>query len=203
MRAHTHTASNDYLRLGSLSNRELEKIMLRGDTPDADALAGWEFRGMNTPAWASIAGIKKFIKGFYRTTDETFFGYNIPTVQNALSEPWLPRPAGRIARLTQLLRPSAAGRATEEPKRFGFYSVTEVDPTSRDNAYLHALLLDYGRGGNAVYDPTVGLRDYVVRVERGSDELLLGKAYYAAGPARVNLTSYFVLERNKPTDFRR
>jgi hypothetical protein len=185
--------------LGTLSNRELEKIMLRGDTPDPEALAGWEFRGMNTPAWASLLGIKKFVKGFYcgfsRTPEGTFFGYNVPAVQNALSEPWLPKPAGRLARLL--------GRDTDEPRRFGFFGVAPVDPTSRDNAYLHAVLLDYGTGGNAIYDPTAGLRDYVVRVQRDSDELLLGKAYYAAGPARVNLTSYFVLERNKPTDFRR
>jgi hypothetical protein len=195
MRAHAHVASNDYLRIGSLSSRELEKIMLRGDTPDPAALAGWEFRGMNTPAWASVLGIKKFIKGFYSTPDETTFGYNMPTVQNALSEPWLAKPAGRVERLL--------GRAGDEPKRFGFFWVGPVDASSRDNHYLHSLLLDYGRGGNAFYDPTQGLRDYIVRVERGSDELLLGKAYYAAGPARVNLTSYFVLERNKPTDFRR
>ena len=71
-----------------------------------------------------------------------------------------------------------------------------VDPTARDNAYLHALLLDYGRGGDALYDPTRGLRDYLVQVDPADDTIYLGKAYYAVGPARV-FTNFFVLERHR------
>jgi hypothetical protein len=41
------------------------------------------------------------------------------------------------------------------------------------------------------------LRDYMVRVEPGSDELLLGKAYFAAGGTRLTHT-YFRIERYRP-----
>ena len=154
------------MSLATLSARELEKAMLRGATPDPEALAGWEFRGTNTPAWARLAGIQRFIKGFYKQGCD-LFGYNVP-VRGA----WQPKGA-----------------------RFGFYRVDRVDAAARDNAYLHALLLDYGRGGNKPLDPTRGLRDYLVRVE---DDVFLGKAYYAVGPLRVP-ASYFVLERLRPT----
>jgi hypothetical protein len=173
--------SREYLRLAGLPSGALEAIFLRGDTPDPDGLAGWEHRGTNTPAFARLLGIRKFVKGFYKNAAGEVYGYNRPVAQNRLSDDdaWL-----------------------VEPRRFGFYRVVPVDPEARDNAYLHALLLDYGRGGGSVFDPTTRLRDYLVRVERGSDELLLGKAYVALGPARVPV-SMFLLERLGPTDFRR
>jgi hypothetical protein len=183
MRQLREGASKEMLRVAGLGRRGLEEIMVRGDTPDPAKLAGWEFRGTNTPAWAKLAGIKKFMKGFFFDDSKQLWGYNMPIRQTALSQPWI------------LQKP-------EQPKRFGFYQVNEVDAESRDNAYLHALLLDYGKGGNKAYDPTGTLRDYLVRVERGSDDLLLGKAYVAVGPARVPV-SYFVLERQSATEFRR
>jgi hypothetical protein len=184
MRKHDFTASTRYRDVGALPPRELDLLMLRGETPSLEALCGWEFRGMNTPDWANLLGIKKFIKGFYRDAAGRIFGYNEPAWQNALAGPWIARPSDA------------------HPKRCGFYRVDTVDPTSRDNAYLHALLLDYGDGGNATLDPTSTLRDYVVRIERGSDDLLLGKAFIAAGPLRVPV-SHFILERHRPSDFRR
>ena len=86
-----------------------------------------------------------------------------------------------------------SARSGAAGKRYGFYRVARVDPAARDNHYLHALLLDYGRGGNPRLDPTRGLRDYLVRVDPGDDDLFLGKAYYAGGPLRVPI-SFFVLE---------
>jgi hypothetical protein len=164
--------------LARLSAGELEIVMLRGTSPDLARLVGWEFRGTNVPAWARLAGIKKFVKGFFREGDEVY-GYNCPVGQNRLDQPWV-------------LKPDDAA-----PKRFGFYRVAPVDPTARDNVYLHAALLDYGRGRNAAWDPTSGLRDYLVQVDSDDDSLFLGKAYYALGPARV-ATNFFVLERHRP-----
>jgi hypothetical protein len=57
-----------------------------------------------------------------------------------------------------------------------------------------AALLDYGRGGNRAYDVARVLRDYIVRVEPRSGELLLGKAYFVIGGARLAHT-YFLIER--------
>lgn len=183
--AHVHAApvsdsrgcSDLVYELERMSNAELETVFIRGSLPDLDTLAGWEFRGTNTPGWAKLAGIKKFIKGFYRR-DSEIFGYNCPVRQDGIHAPWIAKPED------------------DSPRRFGFYRVAPVDPTSRDNAYLHALLLDYGAGGNKRLDPTSGLRDYLVRVDANNDDVFLGKAYYALGPLRI-ATSFFVLDRHR------
>jgi len=39
--------------------------------------------------------------------------------------------------------------------------------------------------------------DYLVRVESGSDELLLGKAYFVVAGTRLTHT-YFLIERYRP-----
>ena len=157
----------------------LELAFLRGTTPDLADLAGWEFRGINQPGWAGALGIKKFIKGFFydRQGAEAgkVFGYNCPVEQNVLDGRWRAKPDDAA------------------PKKFGFYEVVPVDPTSRDNHYLHAVLLDYGRGGNKPWDPTAGLRDYLVQI---AADRFLGKAYYALGPLRV-YTNFFILERHR------
>lgn len=179
-----------FLALGRQPWRELDRALQRGHTPDLSQLVGWEFRGLNTPVWAGWVGIRKFLKGFYDPTEprpgtgepapvqapREVWGYNCPVVQNRLEEPWIARPDH------------------DRPRRFGYYRVTAVDPTARDNAHLHAVLLDYGAGGHVRVDPARGLRDYLVQVEPGSPDLYLGKAYYALGPARVGV-SFFVLER--------
>jgi hypothetical protein len=163
--------------LESQRRAELERVFLRGHTPDPDALEGWQFRGANAPDWARLLGIKKFIKGFWREPDG-LYGYNCPVAQDGVYQPWRALPSDQT------------------PRRFGFYRVTPVDATARDNAYLHALLLDYGRGPNPIWEPARGLRDYLVQVDRGNPDLYLGKAYYALGPLRV-ATNFFILERHR------
>ena len=173
-----------FLALARMPARALEDVLRRGHTPDLASLVGWEFRGLNTPPWARFLGIRKFIKGFYgpassaqpATVPLVIRGYNCAVVQNAVEEPWIGKPD------------------PARPDRFGYYHVAAVDPTARDNAYLHAVLLDYGRDGNASFDPTRGLRDYLVQVDPAQPDLFLGKAYYALGPARLGV-SFFVLER--------
>ena len=169
------------LALARAPRRELEVAVVRGITPDLDALAGWEFRGINAtppgaPPIARLAGIEKFVKGMFLAGDGRVMGYNCPVVQNVLDGRWQTRPSDA------------------DPKRFGFYTIVPVDPTSRDNRYLHALLLDYGQGGNAAWDITRGLRDYLVQVDADNPDLLVGKAYTAVGAARLAV-GFFVLER--------
>jgi hypothetical protein len=154
----------------------LERIFVNGAMPDLDALAGWEFRGinhmpLNVLPVAQLLGIKKFVKGFYRDESGRVMGYNSPVARNVLDGRW------HVA-----------------PKRFGFYEVAPVDPVARDNHYLHAVLLDYGKGGNPRSNPMSGLRDYLVQVDRGNPDLFLGKAYFAIGPGRLAL-NFFILER--------
>ncbi|MBA2542721.1 MAG: hypothetical protein H0V17_23960 [Deltaproteobacteria bacterium] len=164
------------LRLEASSHGALERVFLRGEMPELDQLVGWEFRGINHPRWAKLAGIKKFVKGFYQNEYGRVMGYNCPVVQNVLDGRWHTKPSDTA------------------PKRFGFYEVAPVDATARDNEYLHSVLLDYGKGGNKVWDPTSGLRDYLVQVDPANPDLFLGKAYYAVGPLRVH-SNFFILER--------
>ncbi len=165
------------LALEQMPMGALEKVFQRGVMPNLDDLVGWEFRGVNhlplndyLPI-AELAGIKKFVKGFFRTEDGRVMGYNSPVARNALDGRW------HVA-----------------PKKFGYYEVAPVDPTSTDNKYLHAVLLDYGKGKNPVYDPSQVLRDYVVQVDAMNPNLFLGKAYGAFGPLRIP-TNFFILER--------
>jgi hypothetical protein len=169
------------LALARAPQRELEQTFQRGTTPDIEALVDWEFRGINctprgAPPIARLAGIQKFVKGMFRADDGRVMGYNSPVVQNVLDGRWHTKPSDTA------------------PKRFGFYEAAPVDATSRDNHYLHAVLLDYGKGGNAAWDPTRGLRDYLVQVDAANPDLLLGKAYYAVGSVRIGV-GFFVLER--------
>ena len=167
------------LALEKLPHSELELVFQRGSTPALSSIAGWEFRGLNTPPWFRLLGIKKFMKGFWKAEDGQVYGYNCPVEQNGLRDPWIAKPDDA------------------NPKRFGFYTVSPVDATARDNRYLHALLLDYGKGKNPRFDASAGLRDYLVQVEPNDPNILLGKAYYAAGPLRVPTYSFFILERHR------
>jgi hypothetical protein len=168
--------SQAQLALEQTPMRELEKIFQRGTMPNLDDLVGWEFRGVNhlplnfLPV-AQIVGIKKFVKGFFRTEDDRVMGYNRPVGRNALDGRW------HVA-----------------DKKFGYYEVAPVDATARDNKYLHAVLLNYGKGGNPALDPTQVLRDYVIQVDPNNPDLFLGKAYGAFGPLRIP-TNFFILER--------
>ncbi|HUS29049.1 MAG TPA: hypothetical protein VMZ53_11075 [Kofleriaceae bacterium] len=163
------------LRLEQTPMSGLEKVFVRGATPDLDSLVGWEFRGinhlpLNAIPLAQLAGIKKFVKGFHRREDGKVMGYNSPVKNNVLD-----------------------GRWNVGAKRFGFYETDHVDATSRDNAYLHAVLLDYGKADNGL-NPMSQLRDYLVQVDPANPDLFLGKAYAAVGPLRIPL-NFFILER--------
>jgi hypothetical protein len=167
------------LELEQTSMQGLEKVFMRGHLPNLDALVGWEFRGINhmplnnLVPFAELTGIKKFVKGFFRTEDGRVMGYNRAVKRNALD-----------------------GRFDISDVRYGFYEVAPVDATAKDNKYLHSVLLDYGKGGNKVYDPTSLLRDYVVQVDKNNPDLFLGKAYGAVGPLRIP-TNFFILERHR------
>lgn len=179
----TPYASDAVRRLDALPGAELERVFLRGETPDVETLVGWEFRGLNTGFWAPHSPIRKFVKGMYRDPcSGQAYGYNEPVVQNGLDGPWVAKPRD------------------DAPKRFGFYWLGPVDARSRDNAYLHALILDYGRGRNSLLEPAKVLRDYLVRAEPGNDDLFLGKAYAALAGARVPV-GFFILERHRATDW--
>ena len=171
--------SADYLALAHRSKAGLAAVFASGDPPEVSALTGFEFRGFNHPRATALLGIRKFIKVFYLDRAGQPFGCNTPVEQNGLQAEWLPRPSA------------------DRPRRYAFFLVEPPDLDASDPLRRDAALLDYGRGGNSVYDPSRALRDYLVRVEPSSDELLLGKAYFLVAGARLTHT-YFLIERYRP-----
>jgi hypothetical protein len=173
------SVSAAYLELASRSKAELAAVFAAGGPPDVGALTGFEFRGYNQPRATALLGIRKFIKAFYIDGSGQPAGCNTPVAQNGLAAEWLPKPSA------------------EHPKRYAFFQVQPPDPDASGELRRGAALLDYSRGGNKVYDVARVLRDHVVRVEPGSDELLLGKAYFVIAGARLAHT-YFLIERYRP-----
>jgi hypothetical protein len=171
--------SGRYLELARLSKKELDAVFAAGSPPDVAALTGFEFRGYNQPRAAALLGIRKFVKAFYLDRHGRPFGCNTPVAQNGLDADWLPRPDA------------------ERPRRYAFYQVEPADPDAADAQRHGAVLLDYGRGGNKGYDISRILRDYLVRVEPGADDLLLGKAYFVVARRRL-ASSFFLIERYRP-----
>jgi hypothetical protein len=161
-----------FQRLAQSSRRDLEKVHRAGATPDTSALVGFEFCGYNHPVVMGLLGVRKFIKGFFDARGHSF-GFNTPVSQNGIEAAWEARPD------------------EENPKRYAFYSV-EADHSG--DRHPNAIFLDYSRGDDGL--PANLIRDYVVRVEEDSDDLLLGKAYLALGPARIPV-GFFILERRQ------
>ena len=172
------SVSAAYLELATRTKAELAAVFAAGGPPDVRALTGFEFRGYNHPRSTALLGIRKFIKAFYLDGTGRPAGCNTPVAQNGLDAEWLPRPSA------------------EHPKRYAFFQVQSPDPEAPDER-RGAALLDYGQGGNRAYDVARILRDYIVRVEPHSDDLLLGKAYFVIAGARLGHT-YFLIERYRP-----
>jgi hypothetical protein len=155
--------------------RRLAAIHAAGTRPDPSVLAGREYRGANRPATSRLLGIRRFVKGFEADADGTVRGYNKQVRGASLAAPWtaVRRKDGRVAWAPFLVLDGPAGST--------------------------GLLLDYG----AVADPEPGvahrLRDVLVRVEPGSDDVLLGRAYLALGSRRLPV-GWFVLEHVGPAD---
>ncbi|MGO8960653.1 MAG: hypothetical protein ACLQFR_25240 [Streptosporangiaceae bacterium] len=173
------SVSGRFLELAGQPKRELAGLFTAGSPPNVAALTGFEFRGYNQPRAAALLGIRKFIKAFYVDGSGQPFGCNTPVARNGLRDEWLARPSA------------------DQPKRYAFFRVEPADPSAADQLQRRGALLDYSRGGNKAYDVARILRDYLVRVESGSDELLLGKALFLLGGVQI-AESFFLIERYRP-----
>lgn len=173
----------DYNALCLATDAYLEDVIRKGRAPDMSGLVGWEFKGYNVLEVASLAGIRKFKKGFYledpeRDPELGICGYNVQIHPNTLGEPWIDK------------------TKRGEPIRHGWFDVYPVSLSEIDNKYPNGLLLNYGSSPkNFALDPSRVLRDYLVQVYPDNTDLLLGKATAAVGPVRVTL-NFFVLERH-------
>ncbi len=168
---------NAYFRkLIQASNAQRETLLRAAKAPADESIIGYEWRGYNASPLIRLMGLQKFIKGFFQgpTLVE---GYNMPVAQNGLEAAWLAKPTA------------------ENPRRFGFYTVSQVDPATRDNLYPKAALLDYGASPrNAKGQIERTLRDYLVQPDPANPDVLLGKAYFAFGALRLP-SNFFILER--------
>jgi len=177
-----------YESLAKSSDKDLEFVIRSGVTPALEDLAGYEFKGYNTPFITQILGFRKFKKGFFLGAGQAvengeISGYNVVVGQNRIDEPWTAKPSD------------------QDPKRHGFYRVYKVRKAEIDRQYPNALLLNYGLGGNSLLNPARLLRDYLVQVDLENKDLLLGKAYFALGPMRV-FPSFFILERYNESNYK-
>ena len=168
--------------LAKAGSGRLHALLRAGEAPDISRLAGWEYRGVNMPAaLPKLLGIRRFIKGFLPQHEGRYVGYNRQVAGSELDQPWTPRP-------------QRDGR-----ERYAYFAVNPVDPAAADNRYPHAVLFDYG----AAPEPEPGLagrlRDYVVRVAPGVDDLLLGRAFLAVGGRRLPV-GWFAIERASPIE---
>lgn len=165
----------------ALSQAKLEELFRTSKGPELAAISGREFNGYNLTVMAELIGVRKFRKGFFDpdghlSSRGEIEGYNIPIRQNKVDQPWQGKPSDADA------------------KRFGFYIVAPAARDPKHNRYANALLLHYGNSPrNAFYRPERMLRDYLVQVNEGSSDLLLGKAYFDIGVATVP-ANFFVLK---------
>ena len=180
--------------LARLSHAELESIHRAGEPPDLSNLVGREYCGWNRPAHFSALGIRKFVKGFFApgegessTADREVAveGFNIPAIQNGLDGEWL------------------APSSDDSPRRFGFYAVGPAPTIGPGARHANAVFLDYGSSPrNPWWDPSRVIRDFLVRVEPGSDEILLGRAHLAIAPGLWVFSNFFLLEFRRRHTFR-
>jgi hypothetical protein len=172
----------DYVSLCLATDAELEAVMRQGVPPDPAKLAGWEFRGWNTPDFTALLGIRKFKKGFYQEDPVAdpklgVQGYNVQVVQNGLGDDWFDK--------------IKEGNSVKH----GWYQAYPVRLTETDCKYPNAVLINYDCDRNLPVDPTRKLRDYLVQPYADNADLYLGKAFVTlVGPLRL-FVSFFVLER--------
>ena len=161
-----------------MNRRELGDVLCNGYPIDPNALDDTEYEGISLglPGWVERLTWKKFMKVFCRD-GPVLRGWNVRMEQNPLSAPWVAKIRG--------------GR----PVTFGHYHVVSAAGHPMPKPCDQSLLIHYGLGGNARWDPMRRARDPLVAVNPGSCELLLGWSYVDLGVTQVSTPSYFSLQR--------
>lgn len=173
---------DEIFKLINADKRTLRALLVSGHAVDADALAGWQYRGtsLGMPGFVDRLAWKTFVKAFHRDEGAAQVrGWNVRIQQ------------------TGLLGPIEPLRRNGKPFVFGFFRVERPGHGVPDGA-ARGLVLDYHRSGNPTLDPVNLLRDPLVALEPGSSDQLLGWTYLDLGIVRVPTPSYFLLERWAP-----
>lgn len=166
----------------ALRPRQLGQMLAAGHPIDPEKIAGHGYRGISLglPDIAVRLSWRTFQKTFHRLPDGRLVGWNVRVVQRGIEAPTEPK------------------EKRGAPWTFGYY---EVVPSAGRRAPLapeSSLLIDYGRGGNGLFEPFRPMRDPLVALEPGRFDRLLGWSYVELGPFRISTPSYFLLEREGP-----
>jgi hypothetical protein len=169
-------ASVQFRELAGYDKKRLEAIWRDAEPATVAGMLDWEYIGWNTsPPGIKLVRLQKFSKGQFRARDGEVYGYNTPLVQNGLTEPWIAKPDD------------------SDPDRWRFYKVEFGDPLGLGK---ETMILNYSRGGNGPLRIYNRLVNYLVRVNPGSDDLVLGKACVDLGPLHFRI-NFFLLERHR------
>ena len=167
------------LRIASLSNRELYRLMQCHPAPDLSTISGTWY-GINKGLMPTMAGLMQDVKVL--EGQHCVHGHNIMVKQVAIDDlncrGWQPE----------------IDSETCQPKTMGNFVVIAPDccRSHRSHGTLgHALKFDYSKSDNAWYDPSRFLIDEIVQIDAN---LLLGRANAKVGLVTVPV-AYFVLTR--------
>jgi hypothetical protein len=175
------------LQLLHAGPRRWREILERGHSLAPAEVADSEYAGISLglPRIVEKLSWKKFMKAFHLDPERGVVrGWNVRMEQNALDGPWIPKVRGT------------------EAVTFGHFLVVEARGARVPAGCDRGVLLDYGRGRNARFDPMGLMRDPVVAVNEGDASLLLGWSYLQLPGFTIPTPSYFTLERLGPLTHR-
>ncbi len=172
--------------LWGMSRAQLGEVLAAGHSIDPATLDDTEYRGVSLglPAWIERLSWKTFKKVFHRDESGVLRGWNVRLEQTGLDGPSTPM------------------QRKGKELTFGHYRVLAADGYKVPRSFEQGLMIDYGLGGNASFDPISRLRDPIVAVNPGSTDLLLGWSYADLGLFRLGTPSFFSLESDCPLTHR-
>ncbi|MBL9006616.1 MAG: hypothetical protein JNJ46_20340 [Myxococcales bacterium] len=166
---------------------ELRLLLAQGQAIDPRALANMEYRGtaLGLPRFVEKLTWKTFQKVFcFDETKGVLRGWNVRVQQRGIGADSVPKQKHGV------------------PVTFGHYHVVPARPSESPWPYADGLLIDYGLGQNARFDPMGWVRDPLVSLHADDVELLLGWSYVDLGFVRIPTPSFFALERERPLSHR-
>ncbi len=164
----------------ALDGAGLAEALGQGHPVSPQALDDSRYLGISLglPGWVDRMAWKTFEKDFHRDpTTGLLRGWNVRLEQTG----WQEEP---VARTRKGL-----------PVTFGHFSVVSGREGRRPEPAPGSLLLDYGAGGNAPWDPVGLLRDPLVAVSSDSMDELLGWTWLDLGLGTLGTPSFFLLRR--------
>jgi hypothetical protein len=161
-------------------NKALAAALQSGHAVPAEGLYDSRYLGISLglPGWVDRMAWKTFEKDFHWDPESgQLRGWNVRLQQTG----WLDAPV--------------AQKKAGQPVTFGHFHVVPGHEGRRSEPVNGSLLLDYGAGGNAVWDPVTLLRDPLVAVVEGSVDRLLGWTWLDFGLFTTGTPSFFLLQR--------